>query len=803
MTASAPLKLELAGLLIARGERDEARALLEPLAAGGRSAPGYGEALELLVPSPRLRRRRAGPGDGAGRASRAAEGSRARPAPPRRRAGGPAGRGRCPRRPSGPGLGGHRGEPGRAAAPRQPDARSRASWRRRPPRSPRPRSSPPPRTAPVCCSRPPTPGRGRGTRPRRRSSSSGWRDCTPATLGPGAWGNRFLRLGARAPAIEHGYEPLLAQGAFTQALEIAERLEDPARIRQSLWGLAQEPAGAEALRRLAKLLLAEGTAAERQACADLAESRRAMDLAVSLHRAILLSPARTPRARSGSAPSSGCTPWASGMARCSSRRRSSTPTPLRRWSSRCSSRSGPAAAPSASVGSGSSPPGCRPAPPTCGRRSSSRPATTTASRMRPRRSPHGWRRRPTRCSARGSGSRPETSSWPSAGSMRRARPGPWRAEDPTSIQASSKLLALTSVDESPAEFVELAERLSSLSGPDALDGRQDELVEAYVRLGRPAEALLLSQLPPTETRIRLRADLADSLGRSQEALALREQLANTPAEREGLAITAAPGRTARRRGAHPWRARVDRGHLAGFASGARHRARRERCGGRLAAQLWALLLAERPVDPEGWALHGEALRRAGPSGRQHAHWPSGASSPARRPPRPRSPSSRWPALRSTPRSRCRPAWSPSPPRRCPPCARCWTRRSGRSALPASRSGSIRRAPRRPGWPGRTTSFSAPARSRSSARSSSPSSTALALALGDAGQALARPGEVPALGRRRPRRSPPFPRPRRRRGCVLWLDPVARGADVDTIDTAAVLTGSAALAAVVQRALPLV
>jgi hypothetical protein len=58
----------------------------------------------------------------------------------------------------------------------------------------------------------------------------------PATLGPGAWAARFLRLGARAQALEHGYEPLLAQGAFAQALEIAETLQDGPRIRQSLWG---------------------------------------------------------------------------------------------------------------------------------------------------------------------------------------------------------------------------------------------------------------------------------------------------------------------------------------------------------------------------------------------------------------------------------------------------------------------------------------------------------------------------------------------------------------------------------------
>src|SRR5262249_57032992 len=79
----------------------------------------------------------------------------------------------------------------------------------------------------------------------------------------------------------------------------------------------------------------------------------------------------------------------------------------------------------------------------------------------------------------------------------------------------------------------------SLGGPEALAGRQDELVLAYVRLGRTADALgVLSQLPPTEERIRQRAELAESLGRSQEALALREQLARTPEEREALALSA-------------------------------------------------------------------------------------------------------------------------------------------------------------------------------------------------------------------------------------------------------------------------
>jgi hypothetical protein len=49
---SAALKLELARLLLQRGETDEARGLLEPLAAGG-CPPRLPEALELLVPCSR------------------------------------------------------------------------------------------------------------------------------------------------------------------------------------------------------------------------------------------------------------------------------------------------------------------------------------------------------------------------------------------------------------------------------------------------------------------------------------------------------------------------------------------------------------------------------------------------------------------------------------------------------------------------------------------------------------------------------------------------------------------------------
>ncbi|HET6982307.1 MAG TPA: hypothetical protein VFI53_09205, partial [Myxococcaceae bacterium] len=81
--------------------------------------------------------------------------------------------------------------------------------------------------------------------------------------------------------------------------------------------------------------------------------------------------------------------------------------------------------------------------------------------------------------------------------------------------------------------------------------------------------------------------------------------------------------------------------------------------------------------------------------------------------------------------------------------------------------------------------------------------ALALALGDEGQALARPGEVPALPDAAAEAFAAVPSPAAAARVLLWLDPMARGADLDTVDPSAVLTGSAALAAVVQRALRLV
>ena len=378
------------------------------------------------------------------------------------------------------------------------------------------------------------------------------------------------------------------------------------------------------------------------------------------------------------------------------------------------------------------------------------------------------------------------------------------AEDPTSFAATSKLLALTSAEESPAEFVDLAERLASLSGPEVLSGRQDELAHAYVRLGRAAEALsVLSQLPATEERIRLRADLAEALGRSQEALALREQLAHTPEEREALALAAL------RAGRHSDVVRIldplDSLELLSPESqrtfGTALATTEE--GASLAVQLWALLLSRHPVDAEGWSLHAEALRHAGRpdaaarsatfgnlfSGEETVATPVAVQPVARGPVR-ASMTLPGGVLLVTPEEmpNLRSVLDEALAGLGAPGLQIWLDSSGASEAWMASAGDLVLGA------GALTLFGPVEVTYL---------VALALALGDEGQALTRPGEVSGLADAAAEAFAAVPSPAAAARVLLWLDPVARGADLDTVDPTAVLTGSAALAAVVQRALRLV
>src|SRR5262249_33176131 len=100
-------------------------------------------------------------------------------------------------------------------------------------------------------------------------------------------------------------------------------------------------------------------------------------------------------------------------------------------------------------------------------------------------------------------------------------------------------------------------------------------------------------------------------GRTQEALTLREQLARTPDEREALALTAL------RAGRHGDVVRIlgPLGTVASLSTGSRREfasvLATTDLGAPIAAQVWALLLAEQPADAEGWVLHAEALQRSG------------------------------------------------------------------------------------------------------------------------------------------------------------------------------------------------
>ena len=305
-------------------------------------------------------------------------------------------------------------------------------------------------------------------------------------------------------------------------------------------GAPQAQGGSEALRRLGTLLLEDGTTAERQACAELAETRRAKDLAAALHRSVLL-------ATQGEA---------SDEERLRAFQRLQIlgeldgvmNEALERVEATTSRALVEALLQQVRARRGAERErGLR----LLARRVPARAAELWQALFEQARDDNRLEDAASALSAwveatpdpvQRAGLRVQAGDLALAIGWTDAARAAWAqaaAEDPTSLAAIGKLLALTSAEDSPAEFADLAERLASLAGPEALEGRQDELVQAYVRLGRAADALgVLSQLPPTEERIRQRAELAESLGRSQEALALREQLARTPEEREALALVA-------------------------------------------------------------------------------------------------------------------------------------------------------------------------------------------------------------------------------------------------------------------------
>jgi hypothetical protein len=226
-------------------------------------------------------------------------------------------------------------------------------------------------------------------------------------------------------------------------------------------------------------------------------------------------------------------------------------------------------------------------------------------------------------------------------------------------------------------------------------------------------------------------------------------------------------------------------------------------GAPLAVRLWALLLSGNPVDAEGWSLHAEALRHAGRpdaaarsaafgnlfSGEETVATPVPLQAVARGPVR-TSMTLPGGVLLVTPEEmpNLHAVLDEALSGLGAQGLQIWLDPSGASEAWMASAGDVVLG-------AGALSLFGPVEVTYL--------VALALALGDEGQALARPGEVPALADAAAEAFAAVPSPAAAARVLLWLDPVARGADLDTVDPAAVLTGSAALAAVVQRALRLV
>ncbi|MCP3104336.1 flagellar hook-length control protein FliK, partial [Myxococcus sp. K15C18031901] len=185
-------------------------------------------------------------------------------------------------------------------------------------------------------------------------------------------------------------------------------------------------------------------------------------------------------------------------------------------------------------------------------------------------------------------------------------------DDGAMTRALRNLLALVDEAREPAVFVSLAERLTVEEGPEAAMPHRERLADAYEALGQVADAAAqLEALPETEERLARRARLAEQRGRTGEALQLRERLTDEPAVLESILrgyldaqLVAPAARLAERL--------FDAGRLSPEVL----RLSAERLspvpeGAPLAARLWPTLLRAQPLDMDGWTLFAEALRGLG------------------------------------------------------------------------------------------------------------------------------------------------------------------------------------------------
>jgi tetratricopeptide (TPR) repeat protein len=627
----------------------------------------------------------------------------------------------------------------------------------------------------------------------------------PEALPPSGWASRLLRVGANAAAVRYGYGPLLAQGAFAEALAVAEAVGEPARVREALWGAAAPAAEPSLVRRLATLVLSDGTAEERLRAARLCEVVRAPELASALYRAVLLA---SSDGEGGGADGvealAGLVALGDGDAvlwEVLERLPAQAPGPL------VEALAGYAR----------------------GRRGADRERAlrTLATRV-PSQSAQlwqelfqrarddnrledaaqalsGWVEATAEASQRAALRTQLGDLWLHLGQPEHAQEAYGRAAEEDDAQPAplQKLLPLLDAAAAPERLVAVAERLAALAGPEALGEVALELASAYARLGRLQDAAAaLGQLPATPELLERRAQLADALGRPEEALALRERLVQSPADRARLGAEAARAGLVERAAAL----------LTGVTSELPPEAQRDvaerlsdsEVGAPLAVALWPALLAAGGLDAAGWQRYAQALQRTGrPAAAVQAEGFGRAAAGElllAELPAPVVPVARSRALRT---------------RALPPHAGAVEAHS-MPQLHAALSQALAAlgAPEvfvyldPEGGPEawlagpETLVLGAGGLSYFGAAELT-FLLALALLLGDEGVGLTVPGPVPAVARVAPEAYAAVRAPLAAARVLVLLEPAVRGADVEGLDVVAVLAGSESYRALVQRALTLV
>ena len=632
-------------------------------------------------------------------------------------------------------------------------------------------------------------------------------ETSPETLSPLEWANRLVRVGATEAAVRRGYAPLLAHGAHAQALAVAEALGDDVRVREALWAAVAASPEQEAVRRLAALVLRDGTADERLRAARLCEAVRAPELASALDRAVLLAPPAPEPGTDGAL-------RVEALARLVALGEGDAVL----WEVL---EQLDASAPEALVDALASYARAR-------RGSERERALRSLAERVPARSAPLWEEitRRARDENRLEDALSALSAWVEATAepgrragirtqlgdlalelrqpdRARAAFGEAMAEDPASTAPVERLLRLTPAESDPGRFVELAERLVALAGPGALADLRPALASAYARLGRSEDAYrMLGELPETSALLAERAALAEELGRSDEAFALREQLVQSPAERAALGLEAA------RAGLLERAAQL----IAGTEGELTHEARREvaerlapsDAGASIAAGLWPALLLEGWLDVTGWSAYAEALRRTGRAeaavrAEAFALAASGEL-PLSELPRSVAPVARPRAVRTTP--------LPQGAMAVEAASMPQLHAALGQALAALGAPEVVVYLDPVGGPeawmaGPETLVLGTGGLSYFGAAELTFLAALALLLGEAGVGLALPGPLDAVAHVAAAAFTAVPAPLAAARVLLLLEPAARGSDVEGLDVAAILAASPAFRAVVQRAVALV